>query len=299
MIGRYANPQEGLEGAPPPVVIHSRPSAKKNQVLATKVMEEAGLIEPDGEGGIAKVHGINVWATKNGSMEKVRMMDLADHFLENMPSHIGPISEGKTPAILFLDGHASRWDFSAIHKLFKHGVFLVCLPSHTSIWSQPNDRGPNKKLHQHIKEVTKEWKGSTFDRRDFNKIFREAWRRFIEGEHRELMDNLASNTALRAYDTTGLRPFDPHSEAWTDAVETLGMNRIVGVRFDSSDKAGWEPFPRVDAPLISEEHRNLFINSISEGKKASASELWDVDCIVRMYQYSDLIFDSFVHSQKL
>lgn len=125
--GQYANPQEGLEGAPPPIVIHSRPGAKKNEILKTKVMEEAGLIEPDGEGGIAKVHGIDVWATKNGSMEKVRMMDLVDHFLDNMPSHIGPVSEGKTPGVLFLDGHASRWDFAAIYKLFKRGAYMLAI----------------------------------------------------------------------------------------------------------------------------------------------------------------------------
>ena len=31
-----------------------------------------------------------------------------------VPGHVGPVEEGRTPAILPLDGHASRWNFPAL-----------------------------------------------------------------------------------------------------------------------------------------------------------------------------------------
>lgn len=51
--------------------------------------------------------------------------------------------KGGEPVFLFVDGHASRWSLAALNHLLSHNVFCICLPSHTSIWAQPNDAGPN------------------------------------------------------------------------------------------------------------------------------------------------------------
>jgi len=57
------------------------------------------------------------------------------------------VSAGGKPALLFLDGHASRWSVNALFYLRKNNVFVFCVPSHTTIWSQPNDAGPNASFH--------------------------------------------------------------------------------------------------------------------------------------------------------
>lgn len=51
--------------------------------------------------------------------------------------------KGGEPVFLIVDGHASRWSLTALHHLLTHNVYAICLPSHTSIWAQPNDAGPN------------------------------------------------------------------------------------------------------------------------------------------------------------
>ena len=45
--------------------------------------------------------------------------------------------------LLFFDGHASRWSVEALQKLRDNNVFVLCVPSHSTVWSQPNDCGPN------------------------------------------------------------------------------------------------------------------------------------------------------------
>ena len=50
---------------------------------------------------------------------------------------------GGEPVFLFLDGHASRWSLAGLAKLRANNVFVICVPSHTTVWSQPNDNGIN------------------------------------------------------------------------------------------------------------------------------------------------------------
>ena len=57
------------------------------------------------------------------------------------------MSAGGKPVLLFLDGHASRWSVKALLYLRENNVFVFCVPSHTTIWSQPNDAGPNASFH--------------------------------------------------------------------------------------------------------------------------------------------------------
>ena len=61
------------------------------------------------------------------------------------PQVLKPAGQGPDgdPVLLFFDGHTSRWNMSALLYLERNNVHGICLPSHTSIWSQPNDAGAN------------------------------------------------------------------------------------------------------------------------------------------------------------
>ena len=61
----------------------------------------------------------------------------AKHFVNVLPPNHGPV-------ILFLDGHASRWNSHALQYFMDNKVYPFFLASHTSIWAQPNDAGVNK-----------------------------------------------------------------------------------------------------------------------------------------------------------
>jgi len=59
------------------------------------------------------------------------------------PSSRFPPLHSSTSSLLL---HASRWDVGAIKFLKENLIEMFCLPSHSSIWSQPNDVGINKRL---------------------------------------------------------------------------------------------------------------------------------------------------------
>ena len=84
--------------------------------------------------------GTEVFVTKSGSMTKDRFPAFCNHFVQNLPEGQG---KGGLPVILIFDGHASRWNFTGLKLLLENNVYCLCLPGHTSIWSQPNDGGAN------------------------------------------------------------------------------------------------------------------------------------------------------------
>jgi len=86
------------------------------------------------------VPDIAVETTGSGSMTQEVFMVYANHFVSNLQPDHGPV-------ILFLDGHGSRWNKHALLYLMRNNVFPFILASHTSIWSQPNDAGVNKRFH--------------------------------------------------------------------------------------------------------------------------------------------------------
>ena len=55
---------------------------------------------------------------------------------------------------LFLDGHNSRWTYDGLTFLHDNNVIVICLPSHTSVITQPNDNGINAKFHGHMGDVS-------------------------------------------------------------------------------------------------------------------------------------------------
>ena len=89
-------------------------------------------------------YGFTCRTTQQGSMTQQIMLDFAIHFVKNLPSTQGKLGE---PVILFLDGHSSRWDVPSLLYFMENNVYPFFIASHTSVWAQPNDSGPNKRMH--------------------------------------------------------------------------------------------------------------------------------------------------------
>ena len=184
--------------------------------------------------------GIDVRTTKNGSMERGRFLDYSNHFSSQLPSDQG---KNQQPAFLFLDGHNSRWDIAALANMINNNTFTFYLASHTSIWSQPNDAGPNKKMHGEIETANSEVNKAvdTASVAYLNGIIFTAITNFIESEHR-MLALTGSNNTTDGWCGTGLHPVYPEdSQLWSSAIDTLGLD-VVGERAVS-----YEPAVREDA----------------------------------------------------
>jgi len=93
---------------------------------------------------------VNVISNSSGSSTQETFYHYCQHFVASVPP-----PNKRDPIILLLDGHASRWNTQALRLLFTNCVFPFFLPSHTSIWSQPNDAGINIGFHAAIENATK------------------------------------------------------------------------------------------------------------------------------------------------
>jgi len=94
--------------------------------------------------------GVTVISNSAGSSTQETFFHYCQHFVAS----ILPASK-RDPIILFFDGHASRWNTQALWLLMSNRIFPFFLPSHTSIWSQPNDAGINIGFHAAIENATK------------------------------------------------------------------------------------------------------------------------------------------------
>ena len=166
-------------------------------------------------------YDFSVRATNNGSMTQDTFFDFCLHFIKHLPNGQG---KGGDPHILFLDGHASRWNLQAINLLMSNNVFPFFLPSHTSVWTQPNDNGTNLRMHKSVEDAIKKLRvfGQKANVSMFNVVIRTAWKDFMERERLELLHTKA-NTTTSAWRVTGLYPFNPNPEAWKNVLSTLGV----------------------------------------------------------------------------
>jgi len=162
----------------------------------------------------------------------------AKHFVELLPTDHEPV-------ILFLDGHASRWNKYALKYFMDHRVYTFFLASHMSIWAQPNDTGVNKRFHSSIEEACREVrrKRKVATIYHFNSNFARGWREFLSREHEDLRC-VGVNSATNTFKRTRLFPYNPHAEAWTEAIQTIGQGE--------KPKAGtqYEVFPNKDCPTL-------------------------------------------------
>jgi len=83
------------------------------------------------------------------------------------------------------------------------------------------------------------------------------------------------NNATNAFWQTGLFPFNPYTEAWTDAIETIGQAQPI------SGAAHYKVFPNMDLPQLPESESNTLHN----GLKLDNLQLHDVvvACIWSMH----------------
>ena len=153
-------------------------------------------------------------------MTQDTFFDWCSHFINHLAQ-----GQGKNGAahFLFLDGHASRWNLVALKLLMEHNVYPFFLPSHTSVWTQPNDCGCNLRFHKCVEDSIKRlWHSGRKNTIWFyNVVLTHAWADYLGRERRELI-NAQSNTTTSSWETTGFFPFNPHPEAWRNVLSTLG-----------------------------------------------------------------------------
>ena len=118
----------------------------------------------------------------------------------------------------------------ALRHLQEHNVFCIVLPSHTTIWSQPNDAGTNRAVHKVLQEMLSKWTGVhrrpqhtkiTLD--VWNGLFVEGWAKFVDDQHDQLKVDGTSNI-VKGWENVGLITGKIADSAfWKHAVATLGQ----------------------------------------------------------------------------
>ena len=135
------------EGAPCSVIIHQLPSGGQ-QALSTVARSEDNPSATAASGAAKKnvpeKSGYLVLQTKNGSQTRESFMECARHFVSQLPRGQGG-KDGEM-VYLYVDGHTSRWNLTALYYLRENNVTVICIPAHCSIWAAPNDAGGNRAI---------------------------------------------------------------------------------------------------------------------------------------------------------
>jgi hypothetical protein len=162
-------------------------------------------------------------------MTKDRFPAFCSHFVKNLPEGQG---KGGLPVILIFDGHASRWNFTGLKLLLENNVYCLCLPGHTSIWSQPNDGGANASWKSTIGDAISAWRrkhrplpGSEsilkMTRADWNLIYSTAWIKW-KRQQTQLLRDVGSNSITTGWAGTGLAPYTRDAPYWDAALSKWG-----------------------------------------------------------------------------
>ena len=73
---------------------------------------------------------------------------MSNYYLPEMVRRRELLGLTDRPILILLDGHSSRLSLPIIRLCRKLNVMMLVLPSHTSSFTQPLDRGPNGVLKQ-------------------------------------------------------------------------------------------------------------------------------------------------------
>jgi len=189
---------------------------------------------------IENIPDVTVETSSSGSMMQEIFMVYAKHFVSALPQNHGPV-------ILFLDGHGSHWNHHALQYFQDNKVFPFFLASHTSIWSQPNDAGVNKRFHWALEQECKNTRRmvTTATIKYCNSNFIKGWRIFLKAECDDLR-KLGYNNATNAFLRTGLYPYNPFSESWMDAIDSISQAQ------QRSEGVHYEIFPNKDLPKLTD-----------------------------------------------
>jgi hypothetical protein len=268
--GKYKREDHKVEGAPGPFIIHAGGNKKKDEDCneAGSLDDEfrfdpkylSGLcnldVDPNNpkEGHHSNPMNFDVRVTPNGSMDKQHFLDWSHHFVKNLPESQG---KGKEAVFLTLDGHVSRSNLAAMRYLKENNVFVFFLPSHTSIWSQPNDCGVNLRFHACVEQVANKMRKGVSDAKVeyHNKIIRAAWELYLKKESDDYQ-RTGTNAASNAWKRTGLHPFNPRCEGWQNGIETFGYRDVVTKR-EQETTTNYEVKVRSDASdsILTEKER--------------------------------------------
>jgi len=153
--GIYANLEHGIKGASGAMIIHCNKSQNVEQ--NTKEWE----CQCQGEEPTPLVtwqrflYGISLpEVTVVSNTSGLSTQETFYHYCQHFVSSIVPANK-REPIILLLDGHASHWNMQALCLLMINQIFPFFLPSHTSIWSQPNDASINIGFHAAVEKAAK------------------------------------------------------------------------------------------------------------------------------------------------
>lgn len=202
-----------------PFIIHSRPGVEKpalndKDVINIRLNGKLELIE--------NTTKTEVSVSQNGSMTRDLFFEWCMFFIANcLPSRCG---KGKLPFFLTIDGHTSRWSYEGMRLLKENNVYVVCLPSHTSIFSQPNDAGSNSAVKWIFGDHARDWRSThradawgKMDRSDFNGIFVSTIHDFNKRAAEEL-ESTGSNVITRSWHNVGLDTGNRENEFWTKSI---------------------------------------------------------------------------------
>jgi len=147
--------EHGIKGVPGAMIIHCDKSQNQEQITKERDRQRRGeepspLITRQRFLDGMSLPEVTVASNTSGSSTQETFYHYCQHFV----SSVLPVAK-REPIILLLDGHASRWNTQALLLLFHNRIFPFFLPSHTSIWSQPNDAGINIGFHAAIEKATK------------------------------------------------------------------------------------------------------------------------------------------------
>jgi len=155
-----------------------------------------------------------------------------------------------------------RWSYEGLSYLRDNRVIVFCLPSHTTIWAQPNDASANKEMHRAISEVTKEWqRANIFNKKlmklaDWNVCYVEFWRTFVDNQH-HLRQETGNNHVTDGWQKVGLSTGDiANSEHWLEAIATLGCVEDVGVITGTSSNSSSSSSSSSASPCPTAESEN-------------------------------------------
>jgi len=244
--GLYCDQASGIvEGACGPLLIHADKAKTKEKEAQEHLRQCNGETTERNTAAcwtqeLENLPDVLVETTGSGSMMQEVFLVYAKHFVSCLPTDHQPV-------ILFLDGHGSRWNVDALLYLMANHVFPFILPSHTSIWSQPNDAGVNKRFHSAVEQICEQTR-RTLEVATvpyFNKNFADGWQKFLQKERDDLR-LVGVNNATNAFRRTGLFPYNPFCEAWSDAIDTVGRAEI------NDAGAHYEIFPNKNASTLSE-----------------------------------------------
>ena len=160
--GKYKDKAANIDGAAPLMMIHSKPSSKKDNASAAErrinlynqqLDADTQHIDDKYTDGLERYNrnlGMKVFTSPSGSMTKELFLEAMKHLIEHLSSKQG---ENGIYTFLLMDSHVSRWNPQALYLLFKNRVIPIFFPSHLSIVVQPQDNGVILFLHKCIEEA--------------------------------------------------------------------------------------------------------------------------------------------------